>query len=152
MQYSEGTLGRVFVIRLEHGEAMPQVLEELAAARGVRSGIAIMVGGLDDGGRIVVGPEDGAALPAVPVVRALRGVHEVVAVGTLIPDAQGKPMLHMHAACGRGEETETGCIRAGVAAWHVLEIVLIEINGLDAARLPDAATGFHLLQCMGKRE
>ena len=153
MQYSEGSIGRVFAIRLEQGEPMPATLESFAAEKGVHSGLAIMVGGADDGSKLVVGPEDGSVLPAVPMLTALCGVHEVAAVGTLFPDEQGNPVLHMHAACGRqGAESQiphtiTGCIREGIVTWQILEIILIEITGLDAARINDAATGFQLLQC-----
>jgi predicted DNA-binding protein with PD1-like motif len=147
MQHSEGQIGRVFALRLEHGERMPEVLETFAAEKGIRSGLAIMVGGADDGSKLVVGPEDGNVLPAAPMVTALSGAHEVAAVGTLFPDEEEKPVLHMHAACGRERDTITGCIRAGVNTWHVLEVILIEVTGLEAARLPDAKTGFHLLNC-----
>lgn len=147
MQYSEGKLGRVFAIRLEHGDPMPQSLEDFAAEQGVLAGIAIMVGGAEDGSRFVVGPEDGEVLPPVPRVTALSGAHEVAAVGTIFPDEAGKPSLHMHAAFGRGEEARCGCIRAGIVTWHVLEVVVIEVVGLNALRLPDQATGFTLLHC-----
>ena len=147
MQYSEGSVGRVFAIRLEHGEPMPETLERFAADRDVASGLAIMLGGADEGSQFVVGPEDTDTLPAVPMVNVLSGVHEVAAVGTLFPDEEGRPVLHMHAAFGRGDNTKTGCIRAGIVTWHVLEVVLVEVTGLDASRQPDAATGFHLLQC-----
>jgi predicted DNA-binding protein with PD1-like motif len=147
MQYSEGSLGRCFVLRLEHGEPMPQALEEFAAAHGVQAGLVLMVGGAERDSRLVVGPEEGAHLPPKPMVTALSDVHEIVGVGTLFPDRQGRPVLHMHAACGRGQRSVTGCIRAGVVTWQVLEIILIELKGLAAARLPDPATGFDLLQC-----
>jgi predicted DNA-binding protein with PD1-like motif len=147
MQYTQGQLGRVFALRLEHGDPMPAVLEDFCAEHGIMSGLAMMVGGADDGSRLVVGPEDGNAMPAVPMVTSLVGAHEVAAVGLIFAGPDGKPMLHMHAACGRHDDTVTGCIRAGLSTWHVLEIMLIEITGLDAARLPDALTGFNLLQC-----
>ena len=147
MQYTEGQMGRVFALRLEHGDLMPQTLEDFCAEHGVKSGMAIMVGGADDGSKLVVGPEDGNVLPAVPMVTTLVGAHEVAGVGLIFASEHGKPVLHMHAASGRGEKTITGCIRAGVVTWHVLEVMLIEITGLDAIRLPDALTGFNLLQC-----
>ncbi|MFP3903730.1 MAG: PPC domain-containing DNA-binding protein [Armatimonadota bacterium] len=147
MQYSEGQIGRVFAIRLEHGDPLPASLQDFAAEKGIRAGIAIMVGGADDGSRLVVGPEDGAKLPVDPMVMALSGVHEASAVGTIFPDEQGTPVLHMHAACGRGHNTVTGCIREGIVTWHVLEVVLIEITGVNAARLEDEETGFTLLEC-----
>lgn len=147
MQYSEGQIGRVFAIRLEHGERMPEALEQLAAEKAVQSGLAIMVGGADEGSRFVVGPEDGHTMPPKPMVSTLSGVHEVAAVGTLFPDDQGQPRLHMHAAFGRGSQTQSGCIREGIVSWQVLEILLVEVSGLEAARVLDAETGFSLLQC-----
>jgi predicted DNA-binding protein with PD1-like motif len=137
----------VFAIRLEHGEPMPESLERLAAEKGVQCGLAVMVGGADEGSRFVVGPEDGEAMPVVPMVSALGGVHEVAAVGTLFPDETGKPILHMHAAFGRGDRTLSGCIREGIVTWQVLEIILVEIVGLSATRVADEKTGFSLLQC-----
>jgi predicted DNA-binding protein with PD1-like motif len=147
MQFTEGSIGRIFALRLEHGERMPDALETFAAEHGVHSGFALMVGGVDDASRIVVGPEDGTVLPPVPMVLALAGVHEVAAVGLIFPDEHGRPMLHMHAAFGRGDGARSGCIRAGIVTWRVLEVILLEVTGLSAARLPDEATGFTLLQC-----
>ena len=106
-----------------------------------------MVGGADEGSRFVVGPEDRDTRPPVPMVSALAGVHEVAAVGTLFPDESGNPVLHMHAAFGRGDSTVSGCIREGISTWEVLEIILVEVEGLDATRVPDVRTGFRLLQC-----
>jgi len=137
----------VFAIRLEHGERMPEALEGFAAEKGVQCGLAIMVGGVEDGSRVVVGPEEGSVIPPVPIIRAISGVHEVAALGTLFPDEADKPVLHMHAALGREGGTTTGCLRAGIVTWHVLEIILIEVTGLDAIRVHDAQTGFSLLEC-----
>ena len=147
MQYSEGRLGRVFAIRLEHGEAMPESLERFATEQGVHSGLAIMVGGADEGSRFVVGPQDSHTLPPVPMVNVLTGVHEVAAIGTLFPDETGKPTLHMHATFGRGDAALSGCIREGIVTWQVLEIILLEITGLTATRILDPDTGFRLPQC-----
>lgn len=147
MQYTQGQLGRIFALRLEHGELMPQTLEDFCVEHNVVSGLALMVGGADDGSRLVVGPEDGNVMPPLPVVTTLVGAHEIAGVGLIFPGAEGKPVLHMHAASGRQDSVVTGCIRAGVVAWHVLEVMLIEVTGLDAIRLPDEATGFTLLQC-----
>lgn len=37
-----------------------------------------------------------------------------------------------------------------VTTWHVLEVIVTELTGTQAARLPDTATGFDLLQPGGK--
>ena len=147
MQYTEGKQGRIFALRLEHGDLMPQVLEDFCVDHGVKSGYAIMVGGADDGSKLVVGPEDGNVMPPVPMVETLAGVHEVAGIGLIFASEHNRPVLHMHVASGRHANTVTGCIRAGVVTWHVLEVMLVEVTGLDAIRLPDDVTGFNLLQC-----
>ena len=146
MKYSEGKIGRVFVIRLEDGDRLPDIIESFAAEHGVLRGTCIMVGGIDDGGKIVVGPEDGTVRPPVPIPFELEGVHEVAAVGTLFPNETGKPILHMHAALGREGRTHTGCIRLGVNAWLVTEVIIMEITDNNARRLTDQESGFELLE------
>jgi predicted DNA-binding protein with PD1-like motif len=147
MQFSEGQLGRIFALRLEDGEPMPQTLEDFLISQGITGGLAFMVGGADSGSHLVVGPEDSRELPFNPMVTALVGAHEILGVGTIFPNEEGRPSLHMHGACGRHENTITGCVRAGIQAWHILEIVVLEITGLQAVRRLDATTGFRLLQC-----
>jgi len=144
MKIAEGQIGRVFVLRLEDGDRLPDCVEAFVAERGVAQGFCALVGGVGSG-RIVVGPQDGAAMPPVPVLTELLGAHEAAAVGTLFPDETGRPKLHMHATFGRGDTVKTGCIRPGIDIWTIGEFVLIELTGLDLIRKRDAATGFELL-------
>ena len=52
----------------------------------------------------------------------------------------------MHIACGREENTVTGCIRNGVKVWQVMEIILTELLENSATRQYDPKTGFKLLE------
>ncbi len=81
----------------------------------------------------------------VPLLHTLQGSQEVLALGTLIPDEAGEPVLHMHAAAGREGRATVGCTRAGVDVWLVGEVVLLEILGPEARRQKDPQTGFQLL-------
>jgi predicted DNA-binding protein with PD1-like motif len=146
VKYSQAKQGRVFVIRLEDGDILHQEIEQFAAAQGIRSAALLAVGGADTGSALVVGPAEGRVKPIVPLEHILDGVHEVAGVGTLFPDDTGKPVLHMHGAFGRKEETITGCVRVGVRVWYVLEVILLELTESQATRQPDEATGFKLLQ------
>jgi len=145
MKYSEARTGRVFVIRLEDGDVLHECVERFAAEHGVTAATVVAVGGADKTSRIVVGPEQGRAFPLVPMEHELTEVHELAGVGTLFPDEECHPVLHMHAALGRKGAASAGCVRAGVKTWHVLEVVLTEIVETGARRLPDTATGFKLL-------
>ncbi|MBN1320356.1 MAG: DNA-binding protein [Thermoleophilia bacterium] len=146
MRYSEGSVGRVFVLRLEDGDLLNETLEEFASQHGVVRGLTFYLGGSADGSRLVVGPDATLDHGIVPLVHTLAGPQEVFAVGTIFPDETGKPSVHMHAASGREGAATVGCTRAGLQTWLVGEVVLLEIVGSAAHRETDAATGFELLE------
>jgi predicted DNA-binding protein with PD1-like motif len=146
MRHSEATLGRVFVLRLEDGDALNSTLETFARDQGVRRGVAFYVGGGAGGTSLVVGPDATRDDAVVPLLHTLIGAHETFAVGTLFPDEAGEPVLHMHAACGREGGATVGCARAGLETWLIGEVVLIELLGTEALRRHDPATGFDLLE------
>ncbi len=145
MRYSEATQGRTFIIRLEDGEIFHEQIERFAREKGIARGFLNVVGGADKGSRLVVGPDESRAFPVNPMVHELYDTHEVAGTGTLFPDDEGNPVVHLHMACGRGENTVTGCARSGVKVWHVLEVILVELINDTARRIPDKATGFKLL-------
>jgi predicted DNA-binding protein with PD1-like motif len=145
MKWSEGHIGRVFVIRLEDGDVLPKCIEDFASENGVTVGHAILIGGIG-GGRIVVGPRDSNERPPDPMLHPVDGAHEVAGVGVLAPGEEGKPVLHIHAALGRSGETATGCLRPGVTTWLVGEVVLYEILGTRAVRMMDEESGLALLE------
>ncbi len=146
MKYSEAKQGRVFVIRLEDGDVIHEEIERFAREKSVGAGALVIVGAADEGSRLVVGPSEGRAESFEPMEHVLNDVHEVAGTGTIFPDEEGNPVLHMHVACGRKESTITGCVRPGVRTWHVLEVILWELTGTDAVRRLDPVTGFKLLQ------
>jgi len=145
MKYSEAKMGRVFVLRLTDGEILHEEVEKFAREHKLHAAAVLAVGGAAGSSRLVVGPEDADARPVNPLEHALAGVHEIAGVGTIFPDDAGNPILHMHAACGRKSSTVTGCVRAGVETWQVLEVILIELSGSSAVRRLDHPTGFKLL-------
>lgn len=175
MNWSEGSLGRIFVVRLEEGEEFNTSIEMFAEERGVERGLVFLLGGAGTGSRVVVGPAalhqpegvnsepaapDIAGTPTTsrpsdttdpltpirPLVHTLTAPHETLAIGTLFPSPQGRPTLHMHAAAGREGDATVGCTRAGTITWLVAEVVILEILGTAGERCVDPATGFELLQ------
>jgi len=145
MKAAQAGQGRIFVLRLEHGEVVHEAVEAFCRREGIRAAEVSVLGGVDDGSRLVVGPRDGQARPIEPVLATLEGVHEATGTGTVFPDENGNPILHLHLACGRGTGTVTGCAREGVITWHVLEVILREIESATSRRRRDPETGFELL-------
>ena len=145
MKACQGRIGRVFVIRLDDGDMVPGCIERFAEENGVSVGHAILVGGIG-GGEVVVGPRHSVEKPPQPMFLPVDGAHEVVGVGVLAPDEDGKTVLHIHAALGRSGQTMCGCLRPGVTTWLVAEVILYEILGASVARLKDEESGFMLLE------
>jgi predicted DNA-binding protein with PD1-like motif len=146
MKHAEATQGRVFVIRLEDGEILHEEIERFAKEQGVRAAALVAVGGAGAGSRLVVGPKDRSRRPIEPMVAELSDTHEAAGTGTLFPDEEGNPRLHMHVAAGRGDATTTGCARTGLRVWQTMEIVMIELVGEDSIRRFDAGVGFAMLE------
>jgi predicted DNA-binding protein with PD1-like motif len=149
MQYSEGKLGRVFVLRLGDEDRLPESIETFAREHKIRNAMVTYLGGARDGSRLVVGPEANRGESIVPLVHTLSGIQEVAGLGTLFPDESGNPMLHLHAAVGREGSATVGCTRAGVQVWLVGEVVVMEILGVDGVRKKDPESGLELLQLSG---
>jgi len=146
MIYSQAKQGRIFILRLEDGDVVHEVLEGFAEEHSIRAAALIIIGGADRESKLVVGPREGRSTPVVPMELVLENVHEVAGTGTIFPDEAGHPVLHMHMACGRESATVTGCVRRGVRVWHVMEVILIELVDTEAVRVLDDETGFKLLR------
>ncbi|MGD8255485.1 MAG: DNA-binding protein [Syntrophobacterales bacterium] len=132
--------------RLEDGDIVHDEIERFAREKTIRAAGLIIVGGADQEIKFVVGAEEGRATPVVPMEHVLDEVHEIAGVGTLFPDDEKNPVLHMHMACGRKSSTITGCIREGVRVWHVMEVIFFELADSTGIRTHDPETGFKLLQ------
>lgn len=146
MKYSQASLGRVFVVRLEDGDIVHECLERLARDQSIAAAGLIILGDADAGSRLIAGTEAGRADPLVFVERCLDDAHEVAGVGTIFPDEQGNLVSHVHLACGRQDSLVVGCARAGVKVWHVMEVIVVELVNCTAVRRFEAGLqGFRLL-------
>ena len=146
MRYSPACQGRTFVIRLEDGDIIHEEIERFAREKGITSAALIILGGADEGSRLVVGPEQSRSRPVNPTEHILDGVHEITGTGTIFPNERGEPVLHMHIASGRKTSTVTGCVRRGVKVWHIMEAILFELIESTGVRKFDPETGFELLE------
>ena len=145
MKAVEGHTGRVFVIRLEDGDTVPDSIERFAEENEVSVGQVILVGGIGEG-EVVVGPRRSRERPPEPMLLPVDGAHEVAGVGVLAPGEDGRPILHIHASLGRAGKTTTGCLRPGVKTWLVAEAILFEVLDARVVRLMDKDSGFELLE------
>jgi hypothetical protein len=137
MQYSEGRLGRVFVVRIDDGEDFLAVMHEFVRMKSVRTGTILFLGALRQG-RMVTGPEE-AILPPDPHFVMFEGGWEMVGLGTICPGEDG-PAIHYHASVGRAGYALTGCLREKAITYIVAEAIVLEFTGLDISRRFDEKT------------
>jgi predicted DNA-binding protein with PD1-like motif len=149
MEYTEASLGRIFILRLHQDETIHEVVEKFAQEKHIQNALCFFLGGADEKSKLVVGPKDGKAMPPQAMITMLNGVHEGLGVGTIFCDEAGQPKLHMHGSFGRNDaqaNTVTGCIRVGVQVWQIGEVAILELAGNLGQRKKDKATGFEMLQ------
>jgi uncharacterized protein len=142
MQYSEGSLKRVFALRMDDGEDFIASLQKFVQEKKVDSCMALFIGALRDG-RAVTGPEM-PIIPPIPHFENFDNAWEVFGMATIYQSSTG-PKLHIHSTIGRGREAIVGCIRDRAKVYLVVEAVLFEFSGLKAKREWDEKTELHLL-------
>ncbi|MHC4068053.1 MAG: PPC domain-containing DNA-binding protein [Planctomycetota bacterium] len=143
MEYSVGKTGRIIAARLFEGEDLYRSVEQIATKENIKSAAVLITGGFRKAS-IVVGPKQEKP-KIVGNFKNFDGPGEVLGVGTIYCDDQG-PKLHIHTAIGKGSDTIVGCPRGGAKTFLVLEITIIEIDGLNAERKHDENTGLNLLR------
>ena len=143
MEYSVGKPGRVVAARLFEGEDVHASIEQIARQEHIRCAAVLITGGFRTA-NVVVGPKQEE--PKIePQFQAFAGPGEVLGVGTLYEDEAG-PKLHLHTAIGKGGENLVGCPRRETTTFLILEVTIIEMLGIEAARTPDPGTGLTLLR------
>lgn len=150
MKYSKGSVGRVFVVKLEHGDDLLQELISLIKKEDIQAGIVHFVGALERA-EIVVGPEK-VEIPPVPMWRSFQDGREVLGLGTIFwkgtaPSAE--PMIHIHSGIGRDKNFHLGCIRKDAKTYLTIEAIIIELEGVKVKRQFDEKTQLNLLEFEG---
>lgn len=142
MQYSEGRIGRIFVLRMDHGEDMIEALQRFLFEKKIESCMALFIGALRDG-KAVTGPWR-PEVPPKPRFEAYESAWEVFGMASAYPSKEGLK-LHIHSGMGRGREAILGCIRERAKVYLVVEMILFEICGLNAERVWDEGMQLFLL-------
>ncbi len=141
MQYTEGQIGRVFVVRIDDGEDMLLSLRQFIIDKNIQAGSIQFLGALMSG-RMVTGPEE-PVIPPVPHFVMFEGGWEVFGVGTIYP-GEGGPHIHYHGSVGRSGHALTGCLREKAITYLIVEAVITEFTGLSARREFDEKMQLHL--------
>jgi predicted DNA-binding protein with PD1-like motif len=143
MQYSEGSIGRVFIIRMDDGEDVIESIQKLIEEKEIESGFMLFLGALLKG-RAVTGPEE-PVIPPLPHFVSFDGGWEVFGMATIYQSGAG-PQIHIHSSIGRGREALVGCIRGRASVYLTVEAILIEIKCPGSRKELDERMGLQLLK------
>ncbi|HKM13651.1 MAG TPA: PPC domain-containing DNA-binding protein [Candidatus Methanomethylophilaceae archaeon] len=145
MKYTEMRLGRIFVLSLDPGEIIREEVEIFSLEHGINYATVSVVGAVDKGSILVVGPEYPIEGPIVPLTHEIEAPCEVTGFGTIFPDSSGKPIFHMHGSLGREGKSSTGCFNKNIIAWLVTEVVITELVGNGPVRKRRGSSQFELM-------
>lgn len=143
MKYQTGKVGRIIIARFEDGEDILGNVSEIAKKENIKNAVLYLIGGIKKG-RVVVGPEK-EELPPKPIWREIKESHEVLAIGTIFCQ-EDEPKIHLHGTFGKRDTVHVGCLRETSETFLVIEVILLEIEGIDARRAFDETSGLTLLK------
>jgi len=139
MEYARGKIGRVFTVRIDHGDDLILELIKLAELEHIESAVFTLLGALKEG-KLVTGPKE-SVRPPEPVWSGFNEVHETLGIGNIFLE-DGKPKVHLHMGTGRGDSVKLGCLRGESEVFMVIEAFVLELEGISARRVKDEEQGF----------
>ncbi len=145
MKYTQGTIGRVFLIKFDNNDILLDKISELAIKERINAGTLIFLGALRKG-NLVTGPKK-PVIPPQPNEVNFKDGWEVMGMGTVFTNSQG-PQIHIHGSMGKKLKTFTGCVRGKSSVFLVVEAVLFELKGVKATKDIDPASGLNLLRIL----
>lgn len=166
MRYTQGKIGRVFVVKFEDGDILLEKLAELVKKEKIKSAAMVFIGALKKGD-LVTGPKK-PLIPPEPNKVNFEKAWEALGIGTIFTPApisssgnannklvrgftnKSGPQIHIHSAMGKKLKTLTGCVRGKSEVFLVIEAIIFELKGVSAAKSIDPETGLNLLRIYGK--
>jgi predicted DNA-binding protein with PD1-like motif len=139
MEYAKGSIGRVFIVRIDHKDDLVMELIKFAELEHIESAFFTLLGASREG-KLVTGPKE-SIIPPEPVWSGFDDVHEILGIGNIFLE-DGKPKIHLHVGAGRGDSVKLGCLRGQSEVFMVVEAFVLEVEGISARRVADKDMGF----------
>jgi len=145
MQYTKGTIGRIFLLKFKDDDILIKEIERLARKERLKAAALVFIGALKKGD-LVTGPKK-PVIPPEPNWVKFDKAWEVMGIGTIFTNKSG-PQIHIHTAMGKRQKTLTGCVRKDTKVFLVIEAVLFELKSVKATKDIDPKTGLNLLKIL----
>jgi predicted DNA-binding protein with PD1-like motif len=149
MKYTQGSVGRVFLLKFENRDILLDKLSEFLRKEKVKTAVITFIGALKEGD-LVTGPKK-PVIPPAPNKMEFKGGWEVMGIGTVFTGSSG-PQIHIHSSMGKKNKVLTGCVRGKTSVFLVIEAIVLELKGLKATKAPDPKLGLNILKITGGLE
>jgi predicted DNA-binding protein with PD1-like motif len=145
MKYTQGSLGRVFVLKFDDDDVLLDGLSAFAKREKVNAAAMVFIGALKKGD-LATGPKK-PVIPPEPNKVYFKDGWEVMGIGTIFTNKAG-PQIHVHGSMGKKQKVLTGCIRGKSKVFLVVEAIIFELKGIKATKSIDPETGLNLLKIL----
>lgn len=145
MNYTQGSLGRVFLLKFEDDDVLLDKLAGFVKKEKIRAAAMVFIGALKKG-LLVTGPKK-PVIPPEPNQVNFKDGWEVMGIGTIFTN-KAAPQIHIHGSMGKKQKTLTGCVRGKSRVFLVVEAVVFELKGARATKSIDPRTGLNLLRIL----
>lgn len=142
MKYTQGNIGRVFVIRFDDGENLIEELKNIIKKEQIKAGYVQLIGALSSA-KAVLGPHK-KEYPPRPFWWEFDDAREIVGIGVFAWE-NDEPKLHLHSGIGHSSESKTGCIREKAEVYITVEAVIQEVVDVQVTRKLDERYNASLL-------
>lgn len=149
MEYTQGSIGRIFLLKFTNGDDLHHELRLLARKERIHCAVLFFIGALKCG-HLVTGPKK-PEVPPEPNWVSFKDGWETLGLGTIFKGAKDAK-IHIHVSMGKKDKMLTGCLRKKSEVFLVMEAVLFELKGVKAAKDIDLATGLELLRILKKKD
>ncbi|MDP2929602.1 MAG: DUF296 domain-containing protein [Candidatus Omnitrophota bacterium] len=145
MRYTQGRIGRIFILKFDDGDIMLEKLGAFAKKEKLKAAVMVFIGALKKGD-LVTGPRK-PVIPPVPNTVNFKDAWESLGIATIFTNAKGA-QIHIHSAMGKSLKTLTGCVRGKSEVFLVIEAVVFELKDVKATKEIDVRTGLNLLKIL----
>jgi len=101
MEYTQGLLGRVFILKFFHDDDILECLKPFIKKEKIKTAVIQLMGAVQYA-TLVTGPKQ-PKIPPDPQWETITGGWETIGMGTVFSDKQG-PHIHIHATFGSGKK------------------------------------------------
>lgn len=142
MEYTQGNIGRIFVVRFDDGENLLEGLENMIKQDKIQTGIIHLIGALSSA-KAVLGPQK-KEYPPNPFWWEFNDAREIIGIGVFAWE-DNEPKIHLHTGIGHSSESKIGCIRGKADIYITVEAVIQEIINVKVTRKLDLRYNADLL-------